>query len=988
MPDQGIASFSTFGDLLKYLRRRAQLTQRELAIAVGYTEGHVSRLEKNQRLPDLATVAALFIPALGLEEEPETSAQLLRLAASAHGGQRAAENLTISRVQEATEISESAESIPSNLPIQLSTFIGRQAEIAEIARLLSRPNSTRLVTLTGPGGIGKTRLALQTALELSHLYPDGIWFVDLSPLSTPELIAQTTASALNVTETGGQSVEENLIFYLRSKQAVMLVDNCEHLIDAAAQLAEKILRSCAAVQILATSREPLNIPGEANFHVPPLSLPKGTDSAIQTVVGHEAVQLFLERARSIQPSFGLTEANAPIITRICRQLDGMPLAIELAAARLAVLDVGQIAARLDDRFNLLTSGSRTALPRHQTLRAVIDWSYDLLSEQEKILLRRLSIFSGGWTLEAAEKVTADDMMERGREADPHTPQLRIAVAEILDLLSHLVSKSLIMVERQPGSELRYRMLETVRQYARKKLATSGEEEQVQKHHLEFFSSLAERAEPELRGHKQIEWLGRIDSDYDNLRAALRGSLEEKYAEAALRLVGALFPFWHIRGYASEGRRWLEAALAMADNIERLPRSSWQAKALFGHGVLAYLQGDDMAAHVSLEKSLTIYRELADRSAIGHVLHRLAAIPFWHGDYATARSLYEESLSSFQEARDAWGIGNSLYSLARLAQREGNFKVAYSFFEESAALLRQVGDKQSLTRPLEYLGWEVWFRGNLARARALLEESLSLYRALNTKSGLPHTLGWLSEMAVLRGDYVMAQSLEEEGLSIGRELGRKQDVAWSLGRLGEIYCRQGDFTQACVHYEESRRLFEEMNDPAGGTGWVLRLLGRVAYHQGDYGQAAALLNESLALHEQAYDEPLIFLTLLYLGDLARMQGDYDLAAMHYRRSLILHRKRDAKIEVADRLEGLAKVAGNQGQFKRAARLFGAAQTLRDQLETPQIPVEQADYDRNLAVVRTALGDEAFSLAWAEGQAMLAQGLDHVVEYALAPGESLE
>ena len=963
----------TFGDLLKYLRKRAQLTQRELAIAVGYTEGHISRLEQNQRPPDLATVAALFIPALGLEKESETAGHLLQLAAHSHiDPQQRGEALTISHLRESTEVSESVDTIPSNLPLQLTTFIGRQAEITEITALLSARSPSRLVTLTGPGGIGKTRLALQTAVGLLHLFPDGIWFVDLTSLSASELVPQTLASTLGIVEAEGQPVQETLIAYLRSKQVLIVLDNCEHLIQACAQLAEKILRSCARVQIVSTSREPLGISGEVNFRVPPLSLPQDQDRTSHTVMGHEAVQLFIERARRIQPSFTLTEANALSLARICRHLDGMPLAIELAAARLTVLDVEQIAVRLDDRFHLLTSGSRTALPRHQTLRAVIDWSYDLLSGQERVLLRRLSIFAGGWTLEAAESVVGD------HESLP--------AGNVLDLLAHLVDKSLVVDERQPGADVHYRMLETVRQYAHEKLVTSGEEAQVQQRHLEFFLGLAERAEARVRGHEQIEWLARLTNEHDNLRAALAGSLEQKNAEAALLLAGALFPFWHIRGYISEGRRWLEAAMAVENQVDTLKHSPCRAKALLAHGVLAYVQGDRLTAQSTLEESLSIYRELNDRVGMGHVLHRLAAIPFWHGDYATARSLYEESLSIFQEAGDAWGIGNSLYGLARLARWEGNFKVAYSFFEESAAILRQVGDRQSLTRPLEYLAWEVWFQGDLERGRALLEESLSSYRALGAKSGLPHTLGWLSEMAVLRGDYATAQSLEEQALSFGRELGRKQDVAWSLGRLGEIYCRQGNFREARVYYEESKRLFEEMNDPAGGTGWVLRLMGRVAYYEGNYEQAAALLTESLALHEQAYDETLIFLTLLYLGDLARIQGDYDLAAEHYRRSLMLHRKRGAKMELADRLEGLAKIAGIQGQLKRATRLFGAAQALRDQLQSPQIPVEQADHDRNLNAVWAALGEEGFSAAWAEGQAMLMQDLERVLEYAMGSGES--
>ena len=361
----GTSSFSTFGDLLKYLRRRAQLTQQELAIAVGYTEGHISRLEKNQRLPDLATVAALFIPALMLEEDSEAGAHLMQLAASAHGEDLIGKSLTLSHTRETREVNEGKESIPSKLPIQLTTFIGRQMEIRELTERLSGNDRSRLVTLTGPGGMGKTRLALQTTMGLLHLFPDGIWFVDLAPLSSPELIPQTVAAALSISESGNQSIEKGLLENLRSKHLLIMMDNCEHLIHAAAEFAETLLRTCAHVQILATSREALNVPGEVNFRVPPLSTPETVSDDVRK---HEAVQLFIERATNVEPAFTVTAANTPLIARICRQLDGMPLAIELAAARTRLLSLSQIEARLNDRLHLL-SGGQTRLTRHQTLRA-------------------------------------------------------------------------------------------------------------------------------------------------------------------------------------------------------------------------------------------------------------------------------------------------------------------------------------------------------------------------------------------------------------------------------------------------------------------------------------------------------------------------------------------------------------------------------------------------------------------------------------------
>jgi predicted ATPase/transcriptional regulator with XRE-family HTH domain len=982
MPDNGMSSFSTFGDLLKYLRRRAQLTQRELAVAVGYTEGHVSRLEKNLRPPDLATVAALFVPALGLEEEPETAAQLLRFAASAHGDHLPmGENLTVSRVQETTEISRRVESIPSNLPIQLTTFIGRQREISELTTLLSRANPARLVTLTGPGGIGKTRLALQTAIGLSNLYLDGIWFIDLAPLYTPELVIQTIASALRVTEAGTQSIEETLISYLRSKQILLVIDNCEHLIDAVAQSAEKLLRASARVQILATSREPLNIPGEVNFQVSPLSLPESQDSASQTVMGHESVQLFIERARSVQPAFALTDANAGTIAHICRQLDGMPLAIELATARLTLLDLQQIASRLSDRFQLLTSGSRTALPRHKTLRAMIDWSYDLLSEQEKVLFCRLSVFAGGWTLEAAERVASDDVTaQRAQDETIMTHPLSIAIARTLDLLSHLVGKSLVVVDHQPGAGVRYRMLETVRQYATEKLIESGEQELIRNRHLNFFLALAEQAEPELRGGQQLVWLSQLDEAHDNLRTALAWSLEQKNAEAALRLVGALFEFWHIRGYTWEGRRWIGDALTAQGNIDALLSSSWRAKALLGNGVLMYFQGDYGEAQTNLETSQRIYRNLSNPFGEGYALYILGAIAFRQSNYPLARLHYEESLAIREAARDAWGVGNCLYGLGYVAMLEGNFEASRSCFEKSVTILREAGDQWSLAQPLDWLAWEVWFQGDVTKARSLLQESLSVRRRLLSKSGVATTLGSMAVMATVHGDYMTARLLEEEALSMAREVGNKFYMAYSFQHLGDLAYHQSDLTQARMHFTESMRLFREMNEKAS-MGLLLRDLGRVAYQEGDYQQAANLLEESKVVLQRSGNEHMLNYTLLALGELARLQGEDEQAVAYYRQSLKLHRERGVVIEVADRLEGLAKIAGAQRQPEKAGRLFGAAQTLREQLDTPLPPIERADYDLNLGAVRAALGEEVFSTAWAEGQAMLIQSLERVVEYAM-------
>jgi non-specific serine/threonine protein kinase len=739
MPDMGRSAFSTFGDLLKYLRRRAQLTQRELAIAVGYTEGHVSRLEKNQRAPDLATVAALFVPALGLEEEPDTAAHLLQLAANAHGKEiYTGENLTISRTQVIWETSDHQESIPTNLPIQLTTFIGRQHEISELTGLLAK--GTRLVTLTGPGGIGKTRLALQTAIGLSHLYHDGTWFVDLAPLATPELIPQTIASALNVTETRGPSIEENLIAHLRSKQILIVIDNCEHLTDAIAQSVEKILRACAQVQILATSRELLKIPGEVNFRVPPLSLPESPIRARDTVMRHEAVQLFIERARNTQRSFALTDSSVEMIARICRQLDGMPLAIELAAARISLLSLSQIEARLSDRLHLLTGGP-TTLSRHQTLRATLEWSHDLLSEAEKVFFRRLSVFSGGWTLDSANFVCADDMND------------------VLDLLAGLVNKSLVVVETEPDGKVRYIMLETLREYAREQLHATGEMEKLRARHFDYFLQMVQQGEPKLFANEStIDWAER---EIDNLRAALAWALErdpggflsEERAGRGLELMLPVWPLWLYRGYVSEGNEWMRQLLAVHTTA-----TPARARALLLAGDLARFRGDYMGQAEFIQESLTLSRKLGDQKRIAWALMEMGLVERAFHRYPEAIPFLIESLEIFQALNENLWVCRTIFILAETHMANGDLEAAKPLLKHGLELCREENDKWHLAWGLEAFGTLKMLEGDLEQASILYMESLNLKVAVMDKTGITYSLAACAQLAAAQKQFRRAAVL--------------------------------------------------------------------------------------------------------------------------------------------------------------------------------------------------------------------------------------
>ncbi len=620
------------------------------------------------------------------------------------------------------------DSLPNNLPRQLTSFIGREREIAEVRRLLA---TARAVTLTGSGGCGKTRLALQVAADLVEEFTDGVWLVELAALSDPSLVLQSAATVLSVSEQPARSLAETLVDVLRSKSLLLVLDNCEHLVDACARFTEMMLRACPGLRILATSREALNIAGEATFRVPSLSLPERERAlSLEHLVQYEAVRLFADRAGLARPGFAIAQRNASPVVQLCRRLDGIPLAIELAAARMKVLSVEQIAARLDDRFHLLTGGARTALPHHQTLRTAMDWSYDLLEEGERALLRRLSVFAGGWTLEAAEVVCAGDGVQR---------------PEVLDLLARIADKSLIIVEeREDGT--RYRQLETVRQYFRERLLASGEAPVVRGRHRDWFLDLAERAQPEFRGAEQAAWFNRLEAEHDNLRTALEYSMERGEVEAALRLASAVARFWFVRGYSAEGRGWLEAALNRSSGAPAAVRAS----ALNAAGNLAVLgQSDYTAGRSFFEKSLAMWRALGDRQGIARALTNLGLVASDQGEQAAARSLYEESLAILRELGDKWGIALSLNNLGLAAQRQGD-PGAQPLLEQSLAMMQELGDRQHMAVALDNLGLVASGGGNYASAGTHFKESLSIRRDLGDKRGIAYSLEGIGGLALAQG----------------------------------------------------------------------------------------------------------------------------------------------------------------------------------------------------------------------------------------------
>ncbi len=624
-----------------------------------------------------------------------------------------------------------------NLPAELTSFVGRERELADVAQLLA---GTRLLTLIGAGGCGKTRLALQAADEVLQEYPDGVWLVELESLSDPGLVPQAVASTLGVAEQPGRSATESLARYLKPRTVLLLMDNCEQLVSGCAILVDTLLRRCADLRILATSREGLRIAGELTYLVPSLSLPDPhAHPTAERVMQSGAVRLFAERASFHQPGFSVTDVNAPAVVRVCHRLDGMPLAIELAAARIRALTVEQISSRLDDRFRLLTGGSRAALPRHQTLRAAVDWSYDLLSEPERTLWRRVSVFAGGWTAVAAESIC---------------PGGGVEAADVLDLLMRLVDKSLVLVDVH-SREARYRLSETVRQYGRNKLWDSGESVDVQDRHLDWYMRLAEQAEVELRGPGQVAWLDQLEIEQDNLRQALEWShMKGDGAESELRLAGALRWFWFIRGHWSEGRAWLERALTRKSEAP----GSEAARALLGAAMLARFQGDLGQARAWCEDGLAMSRNLGDKESLAWFLVWLGALKLHEGHYGRAAILFEESLIPSRELGDKALISTALADLGVVARIQGDLDRADSRFSESLIFSREGGDTWRAAMSLHGLGKVAFRRGDYMAAGEFYTESLALSKRVRDKWITDDCIEGLAAVASSQGRHRQASRL--------------------------------------------------------------------------------------------------------------------------------------------------------------------------------------------------------------------------------------
>jgi predicted ATPase/DNA-binding CsgD family transcriptional regulator len=716
---------------------------------------------------------------------------------------------------------------------------------------------SRLLTITGPGGSGKTRLALEVSRDLLEAYSDGVWLVEFAPLSEEALVPKAVAEAVEVPERPDEPLVDTLTEVLGSRELLVVLDNCEHLLEATARLVDVLLDSCPNLRVLATSREGLGVEGELRWLVPPLSAPDPQySSTVEELERLESARLFLARARNRDPSFTFTPGNAQTVAEVCSKLEGIPLAIELAAARVRTLSLEQISERLEGSLELLTRGDRTATPRQRTIRGTLDWSHELLSERERKVFRRLSVFAGGWTLEASEVVVSDES---------------VGESEVLELLSELVEKSLAIAELTAESGgVRYRLLDSIRQYAQEKLEQSGEAEDVMQAHAEYFLALAEEAEPELIGPREAEWFELLEEELDNFRAALSWASEHGEAELGLRLAGSLMSFWLTEGHYGEGRGWVEGALTREGSTSALAR----AKALGAASLLASRQGDQARAKGAAEEGLRLSKE----AGIEH-----SREPFFPG------------------GNPATFFPNLM---ANVAMNEGDPERAMALGEEGLALAQQADAAQGIVFSLLILAIAATLRADYERAERLYAEGLSLSRELDSaywRFLYFENWGWT---ALLRGDYERATVLIEEAVELARE--RRRGFMGLLSR------------------------------PLDNLGWAA-LLG------GELGRAKPQFGENLAL--------------------SKVRGD--------RGTLLMS------------LEGLACVAGAEGEDLRAARLFGAAEALMGVIGYRLVPQERAVLEPYRASVRTRLGEAAWEKAVAEGGAL---GLDQATEYALSKERS--
>jgi predicted ATPase/DNA-binding SARP family transcriptional activator len=885
----------------------------------------------------------------------------------------------------------------NSLPLQFTRFVGRERELGQLQELLLA-EQTRLVTLTGPGGTGKSRLALELASRLLERFSGAIWFVSLADLTDPRLILDAVLEALRLPRSPSMEPLDQVTELLSRQPSLLVLDNFEQLVEQGASVVQTLLERVPTLRCLVTSRQRLGLSGEREFVVPPLQTPAGADTPEQLSM-YESVQLFIDRAQAVKPDFQVTNQNAAAVAELCNRLEGSPLAIELAAARAQVLTPQQMLQQLSHRFNFLVSRRRDGAKRHQTLRAAVDWSYRLLPPELQRFFARLSVFRGGWSLEAAEAVCQEPMA--------------------LDYLAQLRECSLVGAE-EDAEEIRFRMLETLREFAQVCLEASDETAALRRQHAEFYLALVEEAGPHLTDGDGGEWMERLEREHDNLRSALAWLIESGGTEAGLRLAVALWPFWHMRGYWAEGRQQLAWLLALPEASEA---TATRMKLGEGAGRLAEAQGDLEMARALYEESLSISGELDDKHGVTRLLNRLGWITQRQGNFEAARELYEQSLAMSRKHSNRRGIVDSLHHLGNLLQDQGEYGVARTHHEEGLAAQRELGDKKQIARSLLHLGNVIGLAGNWTAARALDEQSVALFREIGDQRGISDSLQNLAGKAVEQGDYRAAHAFLQEVLAIRRRLGDRPGMAECLDAVAGVAWCQNNPSEAQTLFEQSLAVYRELGD-RDGIAMMLGRLSAVAQRQGDCNRARTLAEESLSISQQIGDKFFIASSLGHLGDIAREEGEYEAARQFLEESLAIYREMDYKPSIAILLNHLGRVACNQGdyaaarthhieslaiyrelgehkgvaqclvrlaaaaiaesQWERAARLVGAAEALREATDSEIWSSHYyTDYELCTAAIRTAYDEGLLAATLAVGRAM---SLQQAIAYALENGDT--
>ncbi len=845
-----------------------------------------------------------------------------------------------------------------NLPCPPTSFVGRSAERAEVARLLG---GCRVLTLSGPAGVGKTRLALRVAAGIAPTYPGGSWWVDLTAVDEGVDVVEGVARALSVPDQPGRSAMQALSSRLGSQRNLLVLDNCEHLIPEVAGLVDALLRACPALSVLATSRQALGVAGEVVWIVPALPLPpERPPSSDQSVAAlSDAVELFCRRAAEVVPGFTLTPGDTAAVGDICRRLDGLPLAIELAAARVGTIGLPQIAERLEDRLTLLGGGSTTGLGGSTTARIergilaeALDWSHDLLSGPEQAVFRRLAVFVGGFPLAAAQTVCA---------GAPATPD------EVPGLLASLVSKSLLQVD-DGRAERRYRLLETCRAYARDRLDQAGEVACCNAMHARWCRDLARSAEPELTGPDQREWLDRLEGEYENCRSALTWLEREGDPDAQLELAGALSVFWRVHTRFAEGRRWLDAALASGRGT-----SAARAEAAWGAGFLATMLCDRPASVALLDHAMTLYDAEHDLRGRARCLMLLADAHT--GTPSRSCALADQAVALSRSTDDPWCVAHALAVRGRAQARMGDAAGGRSSLEEAVAIARMAREPQSLRLAIMVLGGVTLVDGDYRRAEALLEEGLGLVRQLGDGYSEAMGLVQLGRLAIGRGEWDRAREFLAEGMGLAMESGNPQVIARAGCALGRLAQAGGDAPAANRHFADALAAAEasEME-----RAWATEGLGEVALGSGDTAGARLHFQAVASGLSNRATQPLVARAWYRLGQMALSDGSPDEAAALHRRALEIRALAGDRPGVPDSLEALASLAAGAGRLQHAARLFGAAGAVREANDYAHWPADVVAHRARVEALADRLGPARFEAARAAGAAM---SVDQAVAAAL-------